>query len=509
MKYKVYLFLTIFVWSGCNFDSNPNSVHEGTAAYYDHSKGPFFHGVASGDPLSDRVILWTRVTAAVEGEVEVSWEISDKRDFSEVVESGTLETSSERDYTVKVDATGLSPAHTYFYRFQYDGKNSEVGVTKTLPVENPKSVKVAVVSCSNFEAGYFNAFARIADRSDLDAVLHLGDYIYEYAVGTYGDTTLGRLNVPDSEIVSLSDYRTRYALYRLDPDLKRVHQSLPFITIWDDHEIANNAYQSGAQNHQKEEGDYMTRRSVARQVYYEWMPIREDERHYRSFKFGNLVHLVMLDERLEGRTPPVDSLTHRSYQDPSRSMLGSVQMEWFKARLLEESTWRLIGNQVIFSGLQFGASHWNPVNLDSWDGWPVEQNQIKNFLAEENIENTLFVTGDTHASWAIETPVSVENYDGNGKNNVAVEFGTTSITSANMGDGNPRDAVLEREQTFLNLNAHLKYVNMRDHGYLLLTIDTNQTKAEWIYVDTVKRPSDNEHVGKTYTVKSNSAVLEN
>ncbi len=478
------------------------------AKYHQQDLRPFYHGVASGDPLADRVIIWTRLTPEGNADLSLKWQVSETEDFAKIIQEGDASTSPERDYTAKVDVTGLMAGKTYFYRFSNQGIWSPVGRTKTLPTENPEQVKLAVVSCSNFEAGYFNAFARMADRTDIDAVLHLGDYIYEYGVGTYGDTTLGRINLPPGEILSVEDYRTRYSLYRLDADFRAVHQQHPFITIWDDHEFSNNAYVDGAQNHQADEGDFEKRKVAARQAYYEWLPIREAKEHYRSFEFGSLVHLIMLDERVEGRTAPLDSASHVDFLSADRSMLGARQLGWFKQHLQQPAQWRVVGNQVIFSGLSYGETRRSEVNLDSWDGWPHEQNEVKNFLRTQEIKNTIFVTGDTHSSWAFETPFDPENYSSEGSGNVAVEFGTTSISSANMGTNNPLDEVIEMEEAYLGLNPHLKYVRLRDHGYIVLTISEQQAKAEYYYVDAVDKPSDNESLGKTFIVKDQEAKLE-
>ena len=215
---------------------------------------PFYHGVASGDPLKDRVIIWTRVTPDKAAEVSVSWQISEEADFKSIANEGEVSTDSLRDYTVKVDAYGLKPGTKYYYQFEALGQKSIIGETATLP-EQTDSLNLAVVSCSNYEFGYFTAYEKIAAQSDIFAVLHLGDYIYELGTGAYGDTaSYKRYNYPPYEIVSLSDYRNRYSQYRLDEDLRLVHQKKPFIAVWDDHEIANNSYKTGAQNHQPDDG---------------------------------------------------------------------------------------------------------------------------------------------------------------------------------------------------------------------------------------------------------------
>lgn len=477
----------------------------------DQANAPFYHGVASGDPLPDAVIIWTRVTPSTQmPSVAVSWEVSTDKDFDDVVQSGTLSTDSTKDYTVKVDVNALRSGTPYYYRFSALDASSPIGSTKTAPVSG--AVSFAVVSCSNYEWGYFNAYQAIAERNDLDAVLHLGDYIYEYGPGSYGDTTLNRINIPAKEIITLSDYRTRYAQYRLDEDLKAAHANVAFINIWDDHEIANDSYKTGAQNHQDDEGPYETRKNAAVKAYYEWMPIRESERLYRKFDYGNMAEVFMMDERLEGRTSPVDSLKDPSINDASRSMLGEQQLNWLLTGLEESpARWKIIGNQVIYSYLNWGFEPSFTINLDSWDGYPYEQNKIANHIKNNSIDNVVFVTGDTHSSWAFEvTNNPFENYDPEtAEGAFAVEFGTTSINSANSNERATDEDVLEHESKIVNspVNPHLKYANLRDHGFLVLTLSENQVKAEWNIVSTVRDKQFNTTVDKTLIVNSGEVKL--
>ncbi len=476
---------------------------EATSILYDSSLKPFYHGVASGDPLYDRVIIWTRVTPEDSlPSVDVQWQVSDQASFSNILASDTLTTSPERDYTAKVDVTGLESDKFYYYRFMALGKTSATGRTKTTPVTAKDSLKFAVVSCSNWEFGYFNSYSRIAEK-DLDAVLHLGDYIYEYATGKYGDTTIGRFNLPKYEIVSLQDYRTRHAQYRLDHGLRAVSQTHPFITIWDDHEFANNVYKQGAQNHQPDtEGDFSTRKAAARQAYYEWLPIRESEKLYRSFSYGNLAELIMLDERIEGREVPPGTIATAANE---RTMLGAEHLACFEKHLNSSSTWKVIGNQVIFSDILLSAVFPKmPRNLDSWDGYQAEKKKIKEFILQNKINDVVFLTGDTHASWAVEVATDVsKNY-----NPFAVEFGTTSVSSANDNEYHPTDTVLLMEKALLKANPHIKYINDRDHGYMLLTLYPQKAKAEWYYVETLREINTREHLGKKIEVDRGSYKLK-
>ncbi|MEO1256112.1 MAG: alkaline phosphatase D family protein, partial [Bacteroidota bacterium] len=355
--------------------------------------------VSSGDPLYNQVIIWTRVTPQDSlPSVDVIWEVSKDDTFDEIIKTGTVSTNPSKDYTVKIDVEGLDAGSRYYYRFHALGKSSMTGKTMTAS-KDASNLKFGVVSCSNYDWGYFNSYGALATE-ELNAIIHLGDYIYEYAPGSYGDSTLGRAPIPNREILSLQDYRTRYSQYRLDKDLIAAHANHPFINIWDDHEIANNSYKDGAQNHQADEGSYEERKRIARQVYYEWIPIRENEKHYRKFEFGNLADLVMLDERLEGRTEIADSLSDPTLMDSSRTMLGMEQREWLIENIkVSDAQWKIIGNQVIFSYLNWGHATFN-INLDSWDGYPIEQQIIANTLKEE--ENVVFITGDTHTAWAFE-----------------------------------------------------------------------------------------------------------
>lgn len=476
---------------------------EQTSVLYDTTLKPFYHGVASGDPMNDRVIIWTRVTPEDSvPSIDVQWQVAGDANFSAIIASDTFATTPAHDYTVKVDVTGLQPDQTYYYRFTAFGKTSATGRTKTTPAAGGDSVKFAVVSCSNWEFGYFNAYSRIAEK-DIDAVLHLGDYIYEYATGNYGDTTIGRFNLPAHEIVSLHDYRTRHAQYRLDNGLREVSRQHPFITIWDDHEFANNVYKQGAQNHQPEtEGDFTLRKAAAKQAYYEWLPIRESEKLYRSFSYGDLAQLIMLDERIEGREAPPDTIAVAAND---RTMLGKEQLAWFEEQLRSSATWKVVGNQVIFSDVLLSAVYPNmPRNLDSWDGYQFEKNRIREFILRQKIKDIVFLTGDTHASWAIEVATDITKKYAP----FAVEFGTTSISSANDNEYYSTDTVLMMEKALLVANPHIKYINARDHGYMLLTLYPQKAKAEWYYVETLREPDLRERLAKSVEVNKGSWTVK-
>ncbi len=339
----------------------------------------FNHGVASGDPLADRVILWTRVTPSYNTTVEVHWEVAREDAFQVIVASGRVATSATRDYTVKVDATGLQPGTVYYYRFRHGNVHSETGRTRTLPAAGTAQVRFALFSCANHPAGYFHVYAEAARHDDLDAVIHVGDYLYEYGMGEYATAdavALGRVPDPTGETITLDQYRRRYAQYRSDRDLRAVHARHPFICVWDDHEIANDAYKDGAENHDGvSEGEYALRRAAAVTAWYEWLPVREQEagnplRTYRSFDFGGLVALHMLDTRHIGRDRQLD---YADFIDaatgafdaagfaaavgaPDRQLLGAAQMQWLQTQLAQSNaTWQVLGQQVLMGRMYLPA----------------------------------------------------------------------------------------------------------------------------------------------------------
>lgn len=508
---RVFFLLPLVFFCSCQLGKDQSTVKrltEPVAPLYDVTEKPFYHGVASGDPLTNKVVIWTRVTPDDSlASIDVSWEISENEQFESPVKAGSFTTSPKRDYTVKVDVDGLTPDTRYFYRFKALNQTSPVGRTQTLPAGHIDSLKFAVVSCSNWQHGYFNGYNRIADK-EVDVVLHLGDYIYEY--GTDNAKNADRKHLPDHEIITLADYRTRYSQYHLDEGLRKMRLRHPMITIWDDHEVANNTYLEGAQNHQPGEGDFLARKAAAKKAYYEWIPIREGEKHYRTFTFGSLAELIMLDERNEGKTKPAAGVNDPIYAQQDRSMLGQEQLQWFETKLRNASpVWKIIGNQVMFSDLDRSAvSPNNPRNMDSWDGYPAEKQKIADVIRSQNLKNVVFLTGDTHASWAFEVVADPLKKISADYQPLAVEFGTPSISSSNSNESMPDDSVKIREQKLTNTNPHLKYVNQRDHGYVLMTIYPNRVRADWFFVGSVLQPDNTERRAHTATVAVNSSSLE-
>lgn len=444
--------------------------------------GPFRHGIASGDPLSDAVILWTHLTTD-EATAEVGWAIATDPAMSDMVGSGTVTTDASRDFTVKVDVTGLSPATTYYYQFTGASTMSRVGRTRTAPSGSVDQLRFAVMSCSSFDHGYFHAYRHVSERADIDAVLHLGDYIYEYGPGGYGGV---RESDPPNEIVTLEDYRRRYAQYRRDGDLQAAHQQHPFIVVWDDHETANNSYADGAQNHDPAtEGDWEERKANAFQAYLEWMPIRETEtplQIWRSLQYGDLVELLMLDTRIWGRD---EEGSQETRTDPERQILGADQEAWLIDRLQNSTArWKVLGQQVMFGHFENESDDgtFRPINLDQWDGYAAARERLFDVFAD--VDDVLVLTGDIHSSWAMDlTPVPhTDGYDpATGEGAVAVEFVTSAVTSPGivglLGD---TLAGIAMEQ-----NSHIHYVNLMQRGYIVLELNVTRAHADFFLLDGV------------------------
>jgi alkaline phosphatase D len=469
----------------------------------------FRHGVASGDPLADRVMLWTRVTTppGIAAAVDVTWELAADTAFRRPIARGTAQTGEERDWTLKIDAGGLSPATTYYYRFVALGERSSVGRTKTLPSHAADHVRLAVASCSNYPYGFFNAYGRIAARPDLDAVLHLGDYIYEYENGRYGDgTPYGRVSNPNREIVALWDYRARHAQYKTDPDLQEAHRQHPWIVVWDDHEVANNTWRDGAENHQPDRGDggWLARRDAAVQAFFEWMPIREDRatrqpRIYRTFPFGSLVDVIMLDTRVIDRDEQAqrrDALV--TVDDPNRSLLGRTQEQWLYNELGESRRagvkWQMLGQQVMFAPLSLPGAP--SANTDTWDGYRPARQRLIDALQNQKMENVVVLTGDVHSSWGYDVPRNPwDGYDAaTGRGSLAVEIVAPAITSPS-GFGTPPEAAA-RVAKLLKERPHLKYVEGLLRGYVVVDVTRERVQADWYYVPTVTEKTTAEQFGK-------------
>ncbi len=488
------------------------------------STGPVFkHGVASGDPLSDRVMLWTRVTAPAPGTLNIEWQVASDERFGAIVARGTLGTGPERDYTVKVDASGLQPASTYFYRFLMGNESSPIGRTRTLPVGGVSQARLAVVSCSNFPSGYFNVYADIAKRTDIDVVLHLGDYIYEYGRVGYASQlaiAIDRESAPDHELLTLADYRQRHAQYRTDSDLRTLHERFPMIAVWDDHDLADNAWSSGAANHDEEsEGSFAARRAAAVQAYHEWLPTRLPDPAnplviYRSFDFGTLASLHMLDTRLIGRERQLtlDQYLAGEAAAPTRQLLGQPQVDWLSARMAASAgTWQVLGQQVLMMRMTIPlsiATDFNPetlgayvaaralpeaarsdsqrallaeqkvpYNLDAWDGYPAARDAVL-AMARNQGKNLVSLAGDTHNAWAGNLT------DASGQR-VGVEFGTSSVSSPGFERALPLIANDLLSDGFLRMVDDLRYAETSKRGYAVVTLTPAEARCDYVEISTV------------------------
>ena len=490
----------------------------------------FAHGVASADPFTDRVLLWTRVSIDGADSVEVSWVITRDPELMDVVNQGTASTDASTDFTVKVDADKLEAGTTYYYAFGAADGRSVTGRTRTLPAAGVDHLRVVFTSCANYNNGYFNAYRAIANRQDLDVWIHLGDYIYEYADAkaepdnSYGDPTLtDRAYVPTKECVTLEDYRTRHAQYRLDEDLQELHRQLPIVSVWDDHETANNAWMGGAENHMPAtEGDWPTRQKAGTQAYLEWVPTRSVmgttiDKIYRAFEFGGLFDLFMLDTRQLARSEQVEVSSvpgsdPPEWDDPSRTILGDEQEQWFLSQLRDSKArntlWRLVGNQVIISPVHDPLGRASTF-ADFWEGYRAERTRVFNQIVSDGITNMVFMTGDIHTSWAIDLaqdPWDPAKYDPTtGEGGFGVELVGPSITSQAL-EGDPTADIVPG--LVIDANPQVRFSEVTRKGYVLVDVTPAQVQAEWYFVDTIKMPNmPAESLYKAYTCQSGAHHL--
>ncbi|MDQ2749288.1 MAG: alkaline phosphatase D family protein [Actinomycetota bacterium] len=526
---------------------------DAAAAAAPASRGIFGYGVASGDPTADAVIIWTRATppprraggpiatpgSGLGDPVHVEWELARDRQFRSVVARGRVTTHADSDHTVKADVRGLRPYTRYYYRFRAHGETSAVGRTQTAPDERHRvhALRFALVSCSNYTGGYFGAYRAVSERDDLDFVLHVGDYIYEYGNGPdrYGPADLvgKRDGIPAIETIDLEGYRLRHALHKADPDLQRAHLKHPWITIFDDHEVANNAWATGAENHTPGvEGDFMRRRRQAYEAYLEWMPFRLPEQHrvahqgirfFKRFTFGALGDLSVVETR-QNRSAQVDvapftktgggfiptgiPAVDAQLADPARHLPEPEQLEWLKRNLSERGRpWHLIGNQVIITPVRFpGAVIGVPsvpllLNSDQWDGYQADQADLITHLRAQPAHSgdAVVLTGDIHSSWAMDIPA---NRSATGYEPVGVEFVCPSVTSdgfyelvrASLPAGTPIPTAVAATQGVTGAvaatNPWIKYLDGVGHGYTLIDVTPARVQADYYLtpVPTAQRP---------------------
>jgi alkaline phosphatase D len=464
----------------------------------------FGHGVASGDPLPDGVLLWTRVSPTPESlpgsgtgpEVTVTWEVATDPGFRRVVARGAVGTGPARDHTVKAEPRGLEAATDHWYRFRWGREISPVGRTRTAPATGAAvdRLRIGVVSCANWQAGWFSSYRHLAQREDLDLVLHLGDYLYEYAPGEYqARDVVVRPHDPPVEMTVLEHYRRRHAQYKTDPDLQALHAAVPFVVTWDDHESADDAWSGGAGNHTEgAEGSWTARRAAAQQAYAEWMPVRWEPGGtlYRRLAFGSLASLSMLDLR-SYRSAQATSPVSAQLDDPDRTLTGDDQMSWLLEGLATtEAQWKLVGNPVMIAPVRFpstlstgeisalqellGATTIDgvPYNVDQWDGYTVDRSRVLDHLRDHGVRDTVFLTGDIHSAWACDLPADALTYPLTG-DSVATELVCTSVTSDNLDDileVPPRTASLAVETGFRTANPHVKHLDLDSHGYSVLEV---------------------------------------
>lgn len=504
----------------------------------------FLYGVASGDPLADRVILWTHARYPdSDVAVDLNWEVASDNGFANIVKSGTVTATAATGFTAKVDASGLAANTEYFYRFRQGQHASAVGRARTLPTGSVSEVRLAVLSCANYPAGFFNVYAEVA-KSDAQFALHLGDYIYEYAAGGYASANadkLGRVVQPATELLTLADYRLRHAQYRSDPDAKDLHARLPMIAVWDDHEIANDTYQDGAENHDPaKEGSFAARRAAALQAWHEWMPVRsgaDQGQIYRSFDFGNLLSLHMLDTRLVGRdqqvtieqllNPATQASALAALSSPTRQLLGQTQLQWLQGQMsASKASWQVLGQQVLMARMTVPLSILNALNpantsptavadgakavtdyltakatpvaartpaqqallnpainpelgynLDAWDGYPAAREYVLGTAAQLG-KKLVVLAGDTHNAWHS----SLTLMDGR---KVGEEFATSSVSSPGLEN---YLAALPPEQVkfiFENVIDDLDWMDPKRRGFLKMTFTASAAKGEWVFVDRI------------------------
>lgn len=493
----------------------------------------FTHGVASGDPLSTKVIVWTRAVPEVGSVATVTVQLALDEAFTKpVYEQSLLSTNAERDFTLKFDVINLEPNTTYYYRFLSKENISPIGKTRTLPVGNIDEVKLLTVSCSYYSAGYFNVYKEAAKVKNVNAAIHLGDYIYEYGPGIYADedaVAMNRVMQPAKEILTLKDYRQRYAQTRSDVNCQAFHAAHPLIAIWDDHEVCNDTWSNGAENHSKGEGNFSKRRLAALQAYAEWMPIRppvdEDITSIqRSFEFGNLVNLSLVDTRLANREEQLSYATFTNTETgvfdgegffsklhrPERELIGKEQLEKIANNFSKAIKWQVLGQQVLMgnmhlpapiatqqiSNADYGKLVYKaqndseklteqektvlqapsiPYNLDAWDGYPAERERVLKLAKDQGV-NLIVLAGDTHNAWMNELFLD--------KDKVGHEFACSSVSSPGLEKY--INSTSEDEAGTVQAIPGLKYCNLVERGYMTITFNQNSAEAVWNFVDTVK-----------------------
>ncbi len=484
----------------------------------------FTHGVASGEPGPEQVLLWTRFARG--DETRLKWEVAEDEAFTKIAAGGDALASPVNDCCAKAWARGLKPGSWYYYRFVAPGgETSVIGRTRTLPVGKLAKFRMAVFSCSNFGFGWFNAYAHACEAGDFDLVLHLGDYFYEYKRGEYPSKkeALAERVLPVDEAVTLAGYRERFATYRADPDLQRLHQLYPMIPMWDDHETANDTWKDGAENHQANEGIWPERKAASEKAYREWLPVSDD--YWASYEIGDLASLYKLESRHLARVEQldyIDIITKASPEqvdaaitafrdgplaDPNRTLLGPQQEAWLagqlKASVKARKAWQVLGQQVVMGKLVLGdkvldgmndkAQNWLkarlkatvaaghagiPLNMDSWDGYPAARDRLLKASLEADA-NLVVLSGDSHNAWAFDL-------DRNGVR-AGVEMGGHSVSSPGAEDSLPWIAPDALARISVAANRQLKWCDTSQRGYMAVELTPTAASCEWRFMTTVRQ----------------------
>lgn len=458
-------------------------------------KGEFTHGVASGDPSQTGVLLWTRFLPQDSlSKTKIEWEVSKDKSFINILKQGQAHAEAENDHCIKVFVEGLNSGSEYYYRFKVDNQYSVIGQTQTLP-NNTDRVKLAIVNCSKFEGGFFNVYDAISKIDGINAVIHLGDYIYEDAGGQEPYIPIvkntGRSHQPAHKLVSLEDYRTRYAQYRADSMTLKLHQKYPMINIWDDHESANNSWSSGAQAHDSiKDGDWFVRKDNAIKAYHEWIPIniKQNEPIYRSFQFGNILNLNMLDTRLCCRTQQAKNDKQMDSIALYSNLLGDEQLNWLEKSINEKDTkWNLIGNQVLVAR-QYLEQDVNYISYDQWTGYPKDRSRFLKLIKENPSKNVIITTGNMHDAFHFEILDSKDERSGN---LIAHELLPGSVSSGNSFVKKSKEELEDYKEKLEDYNPHLKWFDLIKHSFIIIEFTENNAQADWYQVSTTNSTSYN------------------
>ena len=451
--------------------------------------GVFSLGIASGDPLPDGIVLWTRLApdplaggGMPDQVVPVEWEIAEDEGLRKTVRRGVAQARPEYGHSVHVDVRGLRPDRAYWYRFRAGGQLSDTGRTRTAPHPHARNgfLRVALASCQNWQHGYFTPYADMVEQ-DPDFVLFVGDYIYESTPSSAGP----RRHEGTGEPYTLEQYRNRYAQYRTDPDLLRMHASAPWVVTFDDHEVDNDWAGEVPQDPDKQSHDaFVARLTAAFQAYYEHMPVRATAipngphiQMYRRLEFGRLVRLNVLDTR-QFRSD--QATTQAGAEDPSMTMLGAEQKTWLVDGMLDSpARWNLVASQIMMAETDILPGEGKLWYYDAWDGYQVERNALLEEFAD--VRNPVVLSGDRHLTMISDLRTDYSDPD---SEVVGAEFVGTSISS----NGDQDQAAFHAQWDPLKAdNPHWKFIDAH-RGYHLFDIHRDGIDAQVRVVDTVVRP---------------------